>query len=361
MNPSIFGIIYWGWLQKRLKEDAVPTIFSHKPQPQPKERTTSVARAAKRKRQETIDELVLGKKRRMQSTSPEKKQTTTSKTPSGNIECEKGDMHSYIEVENVDVEATHFEVSQNTSLVVEPQELEQRFVEIEDVDNFDKQDYDDAKSDNTNNAIKGTPHERIMVDETMQFPFDAANEILNEHSYCFFKCQEESSVKTNNDSDFQAEFFFEHPHPTAEAAESGDELFSSPPSSPVKDKVELDPDYVASSQSSQTSTTPSESAECLNSPHGKQILLVYEENLRQLLRFCPQCGSPVNEDEIDERENDGSQYTIKLNCLNNCNFTWQSQPSIPGLKGKEIWHCLLGCFSVEYNLQNLNSLPQPST
>lgn len=270
----------------------------------------------------------------MQSTSPEKKQTTTSKTPSGNIECEKGDMHSYIEVENVDVEATHFEVSQNTSLVVEPQELEQRFVEIEDVDNFDKQDYDDAKSDNTNNAIKGTPHERIMVDETMQFPFDAANEILNEHSYCFFKCQEESSVKTNNDSDFQAEFFFEHPHPTAEAAESGDELFSSPPSSPVKDKVELDPDYVASSQSSQTSTTPSESAECLNSPHGKRILLVYEENLRQLLRFCPQCGSPVNEDEIDERENDGSQYTIKLNCLNNCNFTWQSQPSIPGLKGE---------------------------
>ena len=44
-----------------------------------------------------------------------------------------------------------------------------------------------------------------------------------------------------------------------------DELFLSPLPSPVKDKVELDPDYVASSQSSQSSTAPSEITENLNS------------------------------------------------------------------------------------------------
>ncbi|KAJ7379828.1 hypothetical protein OS493_012577 [Desmophyllum pertusum] len=150
----------------------------------------------------TIDELVLVKREGCNQPHQRKKQTTTSKTPSGNIECEKG---------------TRTEVMWRLRMLIT---LINKTMMM-------------PKFDNTNNAIKGTPHERIMVDETMQFPFDAANEILNEHSYCFFKCQEESSVKTN-DSDFQAEFFFEHPHPTAEAAESGDELFSSPPSSPVK-------------------------------------------------------------------------------------------------------------------------------
>jgi len=38
--------------------------------------------------------------------------------------------------------------------------------------------------------------------------------------------------------------------------------------------------------------------------------------------------------ETEERENEGSQYSVSIICLNGCNFTWQTQPSIPGVKGK---------------------------
>ena len=66
----------------------------------------------------------------------------------------------------------------------------------------------------------------------------------------------------------------------------------------------------------------------------KRILLVYEDNLRELFKFCPKCGSPVNTDEIEETENEGTQYSVKINCLNGCTFTWQSQASIPGVTGE---------------------------
>lgn len=38
-------------------------------------------------------------------------------------------------------------------------------------------------------------------------------------------------------------------------------------------------------------------------------------------------------EEIEETENEGSQYSVKVNCLNGCTFSWQTQPSIPGVKG----------------------------
>ena len=113
-------------------------------------------------------------------------------------------------------------MSQHAALV-EPQEqeLEKGFVEIEDIEhNVDKQHYNSAKSDNANNSIKDTTHERTMVDVSIQFPLDTAQEILSKHSYSL-KCTEEPSVNTSNNSDFQAHFLLdEYPHSTAEAAES---------------------------------------------------------------------------------------------------------------------------------------------
>ena len=115
------------------------------------------------------------------------------------MECEKGEVYSCIEVENTDVQAICSEVSQHAPLV-EPQEqeLEKSVVEIENIEhNVEKQHYNNAKSDNTNNSIKDTTHERIMVDLSIQFSFDTAQEILSEHSYSL-KCTEEPSVNTCN-------------------------------------------------------------------------------------------------------------------------------------------------------------------
>ena len=88
--------------------------------------------------------------------------------------------------------------------------------------------------------------------------------------------------------------------------------------------------------SSQTSTAPSvdQNEECFHNFGAKRILLLYEDNLRELFQLCPKCGSPVNTEEIEERENEGTQYSVKINCLNGCTFTWQSQPFIPGVKGE---------------------------
>ena len=48
--------------------------------------------------------------------------------------------------------------------------------------------------------------------------------------------------------------------------------------------------------------------------------------------------------ETEERENEGSQYSVSINCLNCCNFTWQTQPSIPGVKGERNLALTTGLF-----------------
>lgn len=61
---------------------------------------------------------------------------------------------------------------------------------------------------------------------------------------------------------------------------------------------------------------------------------MYEENLHELMKVCPKCGCPVSTEEIVERGNEGSQYSMELNCLNGCNFIRHSQPLVPGVKGE---------------------------
>ena len=163
-----------------------------------------------------------------------------------------------------------------------------------------------------------------VVNKGMQFPLDVAQEIYHEHSYSssIVKQQESNDRPSQND-----------PFQEATVEEVPFKLNFSPPSSPVTESVSVthDPDFECSSQSSQTSTAPSQNEYTSGT---KRMLLVYEDNLRELLKFCPKCGSPVNSEEIKERESEGSQFSVKINCLNGCNFTWQTQPCIPGVKGE---------------------------
>ena len=167
---------------------------------------------------------------------------------------------------------------------------------------------------------------RTMVDATMQFPLDIAEEIFHEHSYCSHKVEEQSTPIIDISCDVE----------DAQVIHSleADELALSPPFSPDTEGAEHDPDYEPEYANSSQSSQTSENVESLNPLSSKRVLLVYEENLRELMKFCPRCGSPVNSDEIQERENEGSQFSVKLSCLSGCNFIWQSQPSIPGVKGE---------------------------
>ena len=190
-----------------------------------------------------------------------------------------------------------------------------------------------------------------MVNAGMQFPLDVSQEIFSEHSYCSFKVLKEQDSSDEalqiaplhatlaEEAEVSDELNFSPPayQEIESVSIDSDELNFCPPSPEIKSvSIDYDPDYEYSSQSSQTSTAPSvdENEERFNTSGAKRILLVYEDNLRELFQFCPKCGSPVNTEEIEERENEGTQYSVKINCLNGCTFTWQSQPSILGVKGE---------------------------
>lgn len=54
-------------------------------------------------------------------------------------------------------------------------------------------------------------------------------------------------------------------------------------------------------------------------------LLVYESSLQKLLKFCPDCGSPVVR---KKKTSCGSLATYSLECHNGCTVVWSSQPKV---------------------------------
>ena len=54
-------------------------------------------------------------------------------------------------------------------------------------------------------------------------------------------------------------------------------------------------------------------------------LLIFESSLQKLLKFCPDCGSPV----VKQRKlYSGTLATFKLECHNGCTVNWSSQPKV---------------------------------
>lgn len=91
-----------------------------------------------------------------------------------------------------------------------------------------------------------------------------------------------------------------------------------------------DPDFIESSSGFCQLTEAQTSFDSNSNP---RAFLVFEDQLKQLLVRCAKCGSPVNKEDIKEMENEGSQLTLEITCLNNCSYRWQAQPTLSGTKG----------------------------
>ena len=62
-----------------------------------------------------------------------------------------------------------------------------------------------------------------------------------------------------------------------------------------------------------------------------RVLLVYESKLQELLKRCRKCGSVIT--ESSEMKGDGSQYRVKMECLDGCDSMWCSQPVLSAVAG----------------------------
>ena len=81
------------------------------------------------------------------------------------------------------------------------------------------------------------------------------------------------------------------------------------------------------SSSQESSITPD------NTSLKQRVFLVYEEKLKELLRFCPICGSLIISENTVETSNEGTQLSLTLNCMGSCTYKWQSQPPLQDSKG----------------------------
>ncbi|XP_066918258.1 uncharacterized protein [Clytia hemisphaerica] len=62
-----------------------------------------------------------------------------------------------------------------------------------------------------------------------------------------------------------------------------------------------------------------------------RVLFVYESQLKKLMKTCMKCDETVIKHEVSELQ--GTQYNVKMECLNGCLTTWSSQPKAKSLKG----------------------------
>ena len=99
----------------------------------------------------------------------------------------------------------------------------------------------------------------------------------------------------------------------------------------VSSQSEYEPSGDESASQEDTSGFEEQTVEC--SFGNQRVFLIYEQKVKELLRFCPRCGALIVPENIEEVQNEGTQLSLKLNCMNNCNYKWQSQPTLWGIKG----------------------------
>ena len=192
----------------------------------------------------------------------------------------------------------------------------------------------------TTKVDASTQYEVMVCDKQCQFPADVCETALADHTY--YKCHSPPSITEDMDEDdcnsqgSQVDLF-------PELSDDKGKIVSQDGNEPME--VVLSQETVSSGfQSSQSEFLPTDNGDeqfCLQEQDmamddnysKERIFLVYEEKLRELLRFCPSCGSPIVPESSIEVQNEGSQLSLNLNCLNSCDYKWQSQPPLGDIKG----------------------------
>ena len=62
-----------------------------------------------------------------------------------------------------------------------------------------------------------------------------------------------------------------------------------------------------------------------------KALLVYESEIKKLLKLCNKCGDPILESK--EMKSEGSNYRVKMTCLQGHATEWSSQPALTSTYG----------------------------
>ena len=88
------------------------------------------------------------------------------------------------------------------------------------------------------------------------------------------------------------------------------------------------------SSSQETQTTSSQDSNQCNVMDDSELLLVHAGKLKQLLRYCPDCGNLVDQEDTKVYGNyEGTLMTVELTCVNSCTYKWKSQKELENAKG----------------------------
>ena len=183
--------------------------------------------------------------------------------------------------------------------------------------------------------VEQLPVPAITRDFANQFPQDASVEVRNDHSCArgeepLFQLlvrqeredQSETEETVNEDSSR-----------LVDSTEQVEELCSSQYSettNPVASQSEYYPSDSEDECFNCQQSSQNESEENSVNFDGS-LFLIYEEQLKELYRFCPKCGSfTVDAHEI---QIEGLKLSMYLTCQNGCSYKWQSHPPLSTTKG----------------------------